>query len=344
VIARNSSFQYRDKATDVRRISRELGVQYVVEGSVRKGGDRLRITAQLIDATTGNHVWVERYDRSLEDVFEVQDEVVHTIVASLEGRLVARIAEQARRKPTQNMAAYECVLQAREHMSIFDATAAEPLLWRAIELDPDYAQAYGWLAAVRLINYFFSLRSDLLDEALLYGRRAVALDESDGMCHSTLSQVYLFRREFELAELHCERALTLNPNDVGTIVERAHWLTRVGRVPEALLELDKALQRDPFPPSWYWETRCVALIRARRFEDAIESVRRMSRLFTWSHASLAACHAQLGHMDEARAEAVKVLQMEPHFTIGRLMMEEPDKNPADAEPFLEGLRKAGLPE
>jgi TolB-like protein len=249
VIARNSSFQYRDKATDVRRISRELGVQYALEGSVRKVGDRVRITAQLIDATTGNHVWAERYDRTLEAVFAVQDEVVHTIVATLEGRLATRIAEQARRKPTQSMAAYECVLQAREHLSTFDAAAAEPLLRRAIDLDPRYAKAYGSLASVHLINHFFDPRSNHLDEALKYGQWAVALDQSDGACHSTLSQIYLFRREFELAGLHCERALALNPNDVGTIVERAHWLTRIGRVTEALVELDKALQRDPFPPS-----------------------------------------------------------------------------------------------
>jgi TolB-like protein len=344
VIARNSSFQYRDKATDVRRIARELGVQYVVEGSVRKAGNQLRITAQLIDATTGNHVWAERYDGSLDDVFAVQDEVVHTIVASLEGRLATRIAEQSRRKPTQNLAAYECVLQAREHLSTFDTAAAEPLLRRAIELDPGYAQAHSWLAGVFLVNYFFDPQSDLLDHALVYGKRAVSLDPSDGLCHSGLGLIYMFRRQFELAGLHCERALALNPNDAGIIVDHGNWLTRIGRVTEALIEFDKALKRDPFPPSYYWETRSVALCQARRFEEAIEAVRRMSRLFSWSHAMLAACHAQLGRRDEARAEAAEVLRMQPDFTVSWLMREEPFENPADAEPLLEGLRMAGLPE
>jgi len=344
VIARNSSFQYREHATDVRRIAQELNVQFVVEGSVRKGGDRLRITAQLIDATTGTHLWVERYDRSLEDVFAVQDEVVHTIVATLEGRLATRIAEQARSKPTHSMVAYECVLQAREYISTFETMAAEPLLQRAIKLDPNYAQAYGWLGMVYLVNYFFDPRSESLEQALQAGKRAVALDDSDSRCHSMLGSTYLFRRQFELAGLHHERARTLNANDVVNIAARAHWLCRIGRVAEALAEFDTALQRDPFPPSYYWEIRSVALLQARRFDEAIEAVRRMSRLFSWNHACLAACHAHLGQVDEARTEVVEALRLQPDFTIEWLLREEPFKNSVDAQPLVEGMRKAGFPE
>jgi len=344
VIARNSSFQYRDKPTDVRRIARELGVQYVVEGSVRRGGNQLRIKAQLVDATTGNHVWAERYDRSLDDVFTIQDEVVQTIVASLEGRLVTRIAEQARRKPTQSMLAYECVLQARQHVATFDVEKAEPLARRAIELDPRYAQASACLAFIHLIKYFFDPIPDLLDEALIHGKAGVALDEQDATCHAALGEIYLFRREFDLAGLHYERALALNPNDTTVIAVRADWLTRVGRVSEALAELDEALRRDPFPPNWYWETRSVALLRAGRFAETIECIKRMTQKFSWSHADLAACYAHLGRMDEARVEAAEVLRMQPNFTISWLLREEPDKNPADAEPLVQGMRLAGLPE
>jgi TolB-like protein/class 3 adenylate cyclase/Flp pilus assembly protein TadD len=344
VIARNSSFQYRGKATDVRRIASELGVQYIVEGSVRKGGDRLRITAQLIDAMTGNHLWGERYDRALKDVFAVQDEVVHTIVGTLEGRLATRIAEQARGRPTQSLAAYECVLQARQHMMTFDASAAEPLLMRAIELDPGYAHAYAWLETTHLVNYFFDPRAERLDQCLKYAQKAAALDPSDALCHVALSEAYLFRRQFELARLSSERAQALNPNDVNVLICRAHWLARVGRVTEALVELDKALQRDPFPPNVYWDLLSGTLIQARRYEEAIDAIRRASRLHPWGHAHLAACHAQLGQMDEARAEAAEALRMRPDFTVSWMMVQEPFENPAGAEPLVEGMRKAGVPD
>ena len=344
VIARNSSFQYRDKAADIRRIARELGVQYIVEGSVRKAGNNVRITAQLIDAATGNHLWGERYDRPLGDIFAVQDEVVHKIAARLEGRLATRIAEQARRKPTQSTVAYEYVLRAREHTGLLDWLAAEPLLRSTIKLDPDYAQAYAWLSWSMIIRFFDDSRAELLDEALEHARRAVALDETDGLCHCLLANTHIFRREFDAAGVHFERALALNPVDVLTLAHRCHWLFRIGRHEEALAGLDEVLLREPFPPSWYWEVRAMTLLAARQYREAIEAIGRMSSLRAYNHALLAACRAQLGQMAEARAEAAEVLRMRPDFTIGWVMLSEPFKTPADAEPMLEGMRKVELPE
>jgi len=343
VIARNSSFQYRDKAVDVRRVACELGVQYVVEGSVRKVSGNVRITAQLIDALTGNHLWVERYDRPLNDVFVVQDEVVHQIAARLEGRLATRIAEQARRKPTRSMTAYEHVLRARELTNSLDE-AAVPLLRSAIELDPGYAQAYAWLSWSVVIQFFNDPRPELLSEALSHARRAVALDETDGLCHCLLANTHVFRCEFDAAGVHFERALALNPVDVLTIAHRCHWLFRIGRHEEALDELDDVLLRDPFPPSWYWEVRAMTLLAARQYRQSIEAIGRMANLRGYNHALLAACHAQLGQMDKARAAAAEVLRLRPGFTISWNMMGEPFKNLADAEPMNAGMRKAGLPE
>src|SRR5262249_16726002 len=148
VIARNSSFQYKGKNVDVREVGRELGVQYVVEGSVRKRANQVRISSQLIDTVSGNHLLSERYDRALDDIFAVQDEVLHSIVARLERRLASSIAEQARRKPTERLVAYDCVLQARQYLTTYSTEAAEPLIRRAIDLDPNYAAAYAALALV----------------------------------------------------------------------------------------------------------------------------------------------------------------------------------------------------
>jgi adenylate cyclase len=344
VIARNSSFQYREKNTDVRRIARELGVQFVAEGSVRRSGNNVRITAQLIDAATGNHLWADRYDRPLNDIFAVQDEVVHKIAARLEGRLAASIAQRVRRKPTHNMAAYECILRARAHLGTFDWAAAEPLLLHATTLDPDFAQAHAWLAWNLLIRFCSETQPALLDQSLDHAQRAVALDENDGVCHAMLAQTHNFRHEFDAAGIHFERALALNPADVWTIAHRCRWLTSMGRQEEALAGLDDAILREPFPPSWFWECRAIALVAARRYQEAIEVIGRMSRMNDYIHAYLAACHAQLGQIQQAREEVATLLRMRPDFTIRWMMLAEPFKNPADAEPEIEGMRKAGLPD
>ncbi len=344
VIARNSSFQYRDRAVDVRRVARELGVQFVVEGSVRKIGNRVRITAQLIDTASGNHLWSERYDRALDDIFVVQDEVLHSIVARLEGRLASSIADQARRRPTEHLAAYDCVLQARHYLNTYAGEAAEPLLSRAIDLDPKYAQAHAYLAWVTLINFFLKPRAALLNEALQMARKAVALDNNDAVCQSVLGFVQTFRREFDEAGASVERAFALNSSDAFAITAHAHWLSRVGRHTESLASLDVALQRNPFPPSWYWEGRSIPLFALKRYDEAIQSVKRQDQLFYWSHAYLAGCFAMMGKMREAHAAAGEVLRMQPEFTIRMQMAAEPFKHLADSKHEAEALRKAGLPE
>jgi TolB-like protein len=342
--AGSTASQYRDKPVDVRRVGHELGVQYLVEGSVRRIGTQVRITVQLVEATGGNHLWAERYDRTLVNIFELQDEVVAKIASRLEGRVATKVAEQARRKPTENMAAYECVLRAREHLNTFDWLAADPLLRQAIKLDPDYAQAHAWLARNIVFRFFFDLRNESLDEALDHARRATSLDESDGLCHSALAITYLFKKKFELSGVHYERALALNPADIWALSGRCRWLSSMGRHEEALGGLDEVLSREPFPPSWYWESRSVPLFAARRWADTIDAIGRMSRLFYYSHVYLAACHAQLGQLEQARAAVEEVLRLKPDFTITRYMECEPFSNSADTEAEVQVLRDAGLPD
>jgi adenylate cyclase len=344
VIARNSSLQYRDKAADVPRVARELGVQYVVEGSVRKAGDRLRITAQLIEAATGNHLWAEHFDRPLDDVFAVQDEVVQCIVARLEGRLAATGAEQARRRATPHLTAYDCVLQARAHLNTHGVAAAEPLLLRAIELDPDYALAYVRLAHTCVIKFFFDSRPAFLDQGVEYGRRAITLDENDAHCHNGLAVCLLFKRQFEQAAAHYERSLALNPSDVLIVASYCHWLSRIGRGDEALRRLDQVLLRDPFPPGWFWEVRMCALMQAKRYDDLVDTIGRMPEWFPWHYAYLAGGYAQLGKSNEAAATTAEALWAMPGFSIKWLLLQEPYKHPADTEHLVKCLRKAGLPE
>jgi TolB-like protein len=344
VIARHSSPALREKALDVTEIGNWPGVQYLVDGSVRRLGDRVRVTARLVETESGNHVWSEHYDRDLADIFTVQDEVVQSIVARLEGRLAATVAEQARQKPTVRLGAYDCVLQARAHLNDHGAERAEPLLLRAIELDPGYAQAYAWLARTCVIKFFFDSRPTLLDQALENGRMATRLDENDGLCHWALANAHLFRREFEQAAVHFDRALALNPSDVLIFSTYCHWLSRNGRWDEALQGLNQILLRNPFPQGWYWEIRALALVQATRYEEAIQSIRRMPELFVWEYACLAGCYARLGKFDEAYAQAAMTLRVRPDFSIRWLLLQEPFKDPRDAERFVEFLRNGGLPE
>jgi TolB-like protein len=343
VIARNSSFQYKGQNVDVRRVAQDLGVQYALEGSVRKTGDRIRISAQLIDCVTGNHLWSERFDRALIDVFAVQDEVLQGVVARAEGRLVASVAEQARRKPTEHLAAYDLVLQARNFLNTYDAAYAEPLLRRAISLDPNYAQAWALLADVACVKFFSGPPNIPLDDALMFGRKAVALDPNDSLSHWTIAEVHLFRLEFEEAGASFDRALALNPNDTLAIAMRAFWLSAIGRCEEAIVQFDLVLERDPFPPNWYWDARVHPLMALKRYDEAVQSFRRMDRLFFWTYASLAACYAMLEETEKAKAAVAEALRMKPDLRIQDLLHQEPHRNAMDRENYINSLRKAGLP-
>jgi adenylate cyclase len=342
VIARNSSFQYRDKPTDMRRVGQELGAQYIVEGSVRKTGDRVRLTAQLIEAASGNHIWADRYDRPLTEIFSLQDDVVHGIARTVERRLSTDIAERAARKHPSSMAAYECVLKARENIT--DVAVAENLLNRAIELDASYAAAYAALTQVRMLQYWLTAKTRFLDEAVAAARTAVSLDPNDSYTHAGLGGAYTLKRDYSRAEFHIKRALINNPNDEVALRTLAHWLVRVGRPEEALVTLNGALQHDPFPSDFHWDIAAIAFIIGRRYREAVDALMRVEEMAAWNHLYLAAAYGQLGDLEMARAEAAETLKMQPAFTIQRHMLVEAFQNAGDAEPLVEGMRNAGLPE
>src|SRR5262249_18662331 len=221
VIARNSSFAYRGEAVDVRRVGRGLGVRFVVEGSFRRSATRLRITVQLIDAGTGNHLWAERYDRDIGDLFEVQDEVARTIVATLAGRLEEAELRSAAHKRTENLVAYECLLRGIEHLRGYaqeDNRLVREAFEQAIALDPRFALAHAHLSLVLLVEHGFGDAPGLVkDRALESALTALRLDPGDGRCHLFLAEAYLYRGEFNQAMSHFERSVTLNPNDANCL-------------------------------------------------------------------------------------------------------------------------------
>ena len=349
VRSRAASFRYRGAAVDVHEVARELQVRFIVEGSVRRMGERIRITAQLIDAEAGHHVWAEKFDRALADIFTVQDEVVRTIVSTLVGRVQACDAERARRKPPASLAAYECVLKGNALPWDTPEGAAEAtrLFEQAIALDPGYGFAHVLLAVMRYNDWYDAPIGDdaKLDEAYALAKRGVELDPDESTCHSIFAQVLHLQRKFDLSLLHVRRAVELNPSNQWNAADMGMMLNYDGQPEEALTWFQRAREIDPyFEEPWYWREYGLAYLLLHRYEEALAMSNLLSvRQYRYA-AFIAACHARLGDTERARFQAGECLAMRPGFTISHFLAKTPFKNPADAAHLGESMRLAGLPE
>jgi len=347
VVARNSTFAYKGKAVDIRQVGKDLGARYVVEGSIRRSGDRARVTAQLIDASDGTHVWAENYDRELKDLFSVQDEVTHQIVGRLDVELDRAQLEQLRRAAPKDYRAYDLVLQARK--LIYDHSEANhresrELLERAISIDDKLAQAYIELAWVYLDEFRFgwNARPQPLDRALKAAARAVELEPNNGFAHWRLAKMFFFRKEMDRFDAEMQRALELNPNHAETLADVATHLSVLDRHDEAYPYAQRAAQLEP-NLSWVYHVHARYFYRKKRYRDALLWAQRVNiSEFYWTHFWLAVSHAQLGETDAARKSAAEVLRLKPDFA----WMDEA-KLWNVPEPFAihvaEGASKAGIP-
>jgi len=350
VIARNSSFTFKDRSVSASRIGTELGVQYIVEGSVRKSAKRVRVTAQLIEAESGNHLWAERYDRDLEDIFAVQDEVTQAIVSALPGRLDAAAVERGRKRPTESLTAYDCLLRGEWYLrrGDFDDAKARVLFEKAAEIDPNSARAQARIAAW----HAYSIYSHEVSVERAFGKahehiaRALELENHDATIHAIAAMVYLHRAEHALTETHIERAMALNPNDVEVLYRRAMTAVYHGDPQAGLAWLRKAMRLDPFYPDYWLEVLFDASYLSGDYAAAAEAFRRWRDPPIHMYAELAAACAQMGDM-AAAAKAVE--------TYERKRPEEHDitefvkrhtricKHQAGRDRWLEGYRKAGFP-
>src|ERR1700744_1517014 len=349
VISRNSTFVHKGKAVKVQEVAREFGVDYVLEGSVRKVGDRIRVTVQLIDAETDRHIWAERYDRKLEDIFAIQDEMTCAIAATLPGRVEAATHDRAKRKPTDNMAAYECVLTAKvlHHRSIREDNAeAQHLLDRALLLDPNYAHAHAWKACVlgQMWTYGWCADRDAtFQQVAAELETALALDDNDSDVHRILAALNLAREDHDKAAYHQERALALNPNYDLVVVQQGELLTWLGRPDEGIDWIKKAMRLNPYHPERFWSHLGRACYCAEKYAEAAEAFSRITRADHTHHAFLAATFAQMGNAVAATAHAAEVLKREPKFSVAVYLATQHYKLEVDRKRHEAGLLMAGLP-
>jgi adenylate cyclase len=351
VIARNSSFTYKGKPVEIRQVAEELGVRYVLEGSFRKDEDKIRVTAQLIDATTGYHLWAERYDRELKNIFSLQDEITMKIMKSLEIRLTE--GEQARldRKGTKNLEAYVKVLQAIDYFRGFnkdDNLLARRKAEEAIALDRQYARAYSMLGWTYIMDGVYGTSKSpakSMKRAEELANKALSLDESFTQIRELTSYIYLKKRQHEKAIKEAERGFALDPNAADILAHLAMALNYFGRPEEAIEFFKKAIRLNPFPPTFYFHNLGRTYRHLGRYEEAITEVKKAlkrSPRNLFAHVELVAAYSLSGRDDESQRAGEELLKIQPNFSVEGFAKNLPYKNKADTDRLIAALRKAGL--
>ncbi|MCU9847300.1 hypothetical protein OEZ60_04705 [Defluviimonas sp. WL0024] len=353
VIARNSSFHYRDTATDARKIARELGVRYILEGSQQKDGDRLRITAQLIDALEGNHVWSQRYDSDILDLFAVQDEITNTVAATVAGSVLVRTGEEAKRADPATLNAYQLQLQAQRHFGEFTRDGTEKARQAnlaALRADPTFSQAYVGLTYVHLNGYRWGWsefsREDALEAARETAQKALDLAPDDYTSHEAMAYVHVQAGELDAAIVRYETALEFNPNATKVMAMLSEPLGYAGRTEEAEELVLRASRLDPFHPDWYeWNLGWIRWLRGD-CDGALRAMNEISRMPPLARRDLAIIHVCRGDLDAARREIGVLLDTFPDYSVEavRLNFRGKYRDPADEQRYLDDLRTAGLPE
>jgi len=351
VIARNSTFSYKGKSVKVQEVARELGVQYVVEGSVQKTEDRVRITAQLINANTGHHVWSDRYDRDLKDIFALQDEITIKIIRAVGMKLADRHQYDETLPPSGSLEVYMKAMKAREYfyrVNKEDNILARQVLKEAMALDPEYSVLYSMLAWTHLSDLLYQSSEspeNSFDKASENTKKALALHDKDYLALGALAQIYLLRKEHDKAIAAAERTIALNPNGADGYAYLGFVLILSGRAEEAVKLIEKAMRLNPISPAQYLNSLGYAYRYLGRYEDAIEVHKRVlkhSPNNLLAHMWLTAAYNASGREQEARQQAEELLRLDPTFSLEQFAQIMALKDKAEAERFIADLRKAGL--
>ena len=348
VIARGSAFVYRDKEIPAANIGRELGVRYVVEGSVRKSGSRIRVTLQLLDALREKTIWGEQYNRNVQDLFDLQDEITQIIVSATAAKIQASEGERLRLLPPNSLEAYGFVLKGQSHVVRYtkaDILQARGLYNAALSADSRYARAISAKSRTLNLEWRYNWTSEpelALSDSFDLARIAVELDGSDARGYGELGFAHLYRKENDAALSAYERAIQLNPNDADLMSDMADAMAHSGRSEDAIVQLQKAMKLNPFYPDQYIWNLGGAYFNLKRYEDTIITIKQMQNP-TEGRRLLAASYAYLDQIVEAKAEVDRILAAHPNFDVDQWGSIQPDKFEEDSQHFFEGLVRAGFP-
>ncbi|MHC4687982.1 MAG: tetratricopeptide repeat protein, partial [Planctomycetota bacterium] len=343
VIARHSTFTYKGKPVKVQQVGRELGVKYVLEGSVRKAGNKVRITAQLVDAQSGHHLWAERYDRDLDDIFAVQDEITQKIITAMQVKLTKGEQIRAAAKGT-NMQAVEYALQFNKE----SVAMAQRLSEEAIDLDPAYATAYTHLGLTHLHDVFLGRSKspkESMANAIKYVKKAIELDDSDAVSHSVLGMLFIYTKQYDKSVSKGELAVNLNPNAADTHALLGMIYRYVGRWEDAIEEYKKAVRLNPIPPTWYLWGIGLSYAMTGQYEEGIRECKKAIQQAPNSphpHMHMTMIYGLAGLEEEARAQAEELLRINPKFSVEHWKKRLTYKNQSDKEQIINALLMAGL--
>jgi adenylate cyclase len=353
VIARNSTFTYKGKPVKVQKVAEELGVRYVLEGSVQKTADRIRVTAQLIDAVKGHHLWAENYDRDLKDIFAVQDKITMEILKALQVKLTGGEKASLIGKGTDNLEAYQKCLQALDQlqrMSKEGTILARKLAEEAITLDPEYAVAHrlvGWTHYNDARFGWSKSRTESFKRAVELAQKTIELDDTQAGAYSLLSMIHLFKRQYEKAIAEGERAVSISPNGAHFNAFQAAILTFAGRPEEAIELIKKAMRLSPIYPGWFLYYLGMAYRLTGQYDEAIETLKRCREHNPEdirSYTELVIVYSQLNRLEEAQALVPEILRRRPNFSLKKFAKSFFYKDPAEIERMIDALRTAGLPD
>ena len=349
VIARTTCFSYKGQAVTSRTLAEELKIRYLLEGSVRRGGDRLRISVQLVEAKSGNQIWSDRYDRNMTDFFDLQDEISATVVARVSDRLAKAEMDRVKQKRPRDLSAYEYVIRGKQHhhhATPEDNATALRLLDKAIEIDPDYAAAYAWKACT--LGQAIGLGTggdpkDLLELNYECAQKGLSLDAEDVECHRILCEFGMLRAQWDEAEHHHDMAFSLNPNGPRIVAQRGELYTKLGRAEEGVYWAEKAMELDPQAASGRIYLLARAQFAARYYRDALASYKKIAKANADHVADQAACAAMAGLPEEAQDYLCKVQSLRPDFSVDDYVARRAFKQAEDRDHLRGALLATGLP-